>query len=99
MVSRYSSRSPYFSTKQTNWYLGYFEPRRIPTNVTDDLIQVEAKYHERPDLLSYDLYHTVDFWWIFAARNMDDIKDPIYDLRAGMHIYVPNIDFLSSIIF
>lgn len=88
----YSATSPYSGTPQTNNYLeyldiwpGYFAPFRN----TDQLITLGAKYVNRPDLLSADLYGTPGYWWIFAVRNPDQIKDPIYDMKAGITIYAP----------
>ena len=49
----------------------------------------EAQYTHRPDLLAYDLYGTPKLWWVFAQRNMDSIKDPVYDIEAGLEIYLP----------
>jgi hypothetical protein len=85
----YRQTSPYASTRQTSWYLDTLEPRRIPPDPSDDLIVVETRYENRPDLLSHALYGTPDYWWVFAIRNMNLIRDPVYDLRAGMQIMVP----------
>jgi hypothetical protein len=98
-MATYSGHSPYVTTPQNSWYLGYYNHRSILPNITDDLVVIEQKHQHRPDLLSYDMYGTVDFWWVFAARNMDLIKDPIYDLNAGMQIYVPSMASISSMVF
>jgi hypothetical protein len=42
------------------------------------------------------LYGTVKLWWVFAQRNMDVIKDPIYDMIAGTTIYVPKKSLLKN---
>ena len=39
--------------------------------------------------MAYDLYDDQNLWWVFAQRNMDIIKDPIYDIEAGLKIYIP----------
>lgn len=93
---QYSQRSPYSQTGQNSWCLGYYVHRSVPPNANDTLIVIDQKYHERPDLLSYSLYGTVEYWWVFTARNMDIISDPIFGLKAGMSIYVPSVDFLAS---
>jgi hypothetical protein len=85
----YRRRSPYAETGQTSWYLQRLNYRDVPADGTDMPMSVETKYVERPDLLSYDLYGTTDFWWIFAVRNPNVIEDPIFDLQAGVEIYVP----------
>jgi len=35
------------------------------------------------------LYGTPKLWWVFVQRNMDVIKDPIYDFEPGTEIYLP----------
>jgi hypothetical protein len=52
----------------------------------------------RPDLLSYDLYGSVAYWWIFLARNINVIRDPIWDMVAGMAIYVPTASRIQTLI-
>lgn len=88
----YDSRSPYKNTNQVNKYVQYLDfwsPIVIVPAVTDQLIKVESKYKNRPDLLAHDLYGTAQLWWIFAARNPDIINDPIYDFKTNITIYVP----------
>ena len=38
--------------------------------------------------MAYDLYDDQNLWWVFAPRNMDIIQDPIYDIEAGLKIYI-----------
>lgn len=92
----YQPSSPYSATQQTSWYLSNYEPRTINRDGTDLLKILETKYEHRPDLLSYDLYGSPNFWWIFMVVNPDAIKDPIYDFKAGMVIYVPTANRLSN---
>lgn len=89
----YSGASPYYTTDQTSIYLDYldfWQGTMIPPVSTDTLYTVQAKYDRRPDLLSNDFYQTVGYWWVFAVRNPDIIKDPINDLKAGVTIYIPS---------
>lgn len=88
----YSSSSPYASTPRANYlleYLDYWNGYYVFPNDLDTAYTVESKYENRPDLLSYDLYGSSKYWWVFSLRNPDKIKDPIYDLRAGITISVP----------
>lgn len=92
MVVTYTKGSPYFNTEQRNdlvSYLGFMEFRDIPSDATDMAISVSTKFHQRPDLLSNDLYGTPELWWIFIVRNPDQMVDPIYDLVAGLDLFVP----------
>jgi len=96
MAATYSRYSPYHSTSQDNGYLGLWSPRNIPFQKDDIFVEIESKYHQRPDLLSYDLYDTVNLWWVFAVRNPDTIKDPIFDLVSGSRIYLPKITTIKT---
>ena len=57
---------------------------------TDDVLyEIDSVYEYRPDLLAYDLYGDSALWWVFAQRNPNVIKDPLFDFRAGYRIYIP----------
>jgi len=88
----YDTRSPYSKTAQIEQYVSYLDfwsPVAIPAASGDMIIQLDTKYNNRPDLLSNDLYGTPQLWWVFAARNPDVIKDPIYDFKVNTVIYAP----------
>ncbi|ASV44766.1 baseplate wedge subunit [Agrobacterium phage Atu_ph07] len=86
---KYRSGSPYAATPQTSWYLENLVLRQIDRAPSDKKITLHPKYENRPYNLSYDLYGTRDFWWVFMVLNIDIIRDPIYDFKAGIEIYVP----------
>lgn len=89
----YDMSSPYGQTPQITNYLQYLDVWKSPvilSSSNDVLYMVEQKYKNRPDLLSYDLYNTTGYWWVFALRNPDLIKDPIYDLIPDVIIYLPD---------
>lgn len=94
--TKYRNGSPYAATPQTSWYLDNLVLREIREDRTDKPMVIEPKYHQRPYNLSYDLYGTRDYWWVFMVLNMDVIRDPIYDFRAGTLIYVPTKERLLS---
>lgn len=94
----YSASSPYAITQQTSWYLGPIRLRLIPSDTSDRYIAITSSYEYRPDTLSYDLYGTPAYWWIFMIRNMDQIRDPIWDLKSGMAIYVPTLERLQKLL-
>ncbi len=71
-------------------FLGLINYRKITKNTNDKLYQIDKSYHLRPDLLAYDLYGDATLWWVFAARNMDVLKDPLFDFLTGNRIYLPN---------
>jgi hypothetical protein len=94
----YQRRSPYNKTKFSEFYLDFYADREIPEDDSDILIELGEKYTNRPDLLAYDIYADTRLWWIFARRNMDTIKDPIFDFVGGIEIYVPTKDRVLQII-
>ena len=53
------------------------------------LYTVQVQYTHRPDLLAFDLYGDKNLWWVFSQRNIEILKDPIFDLIAGIEIYIP----------
>ena len=57
---------------------------QLPTSKT---IVLSAKYVGYPDLLSYDVYGTVDYWWILCMMN--GIVDIYTDMTAGMTWNIP----------
>jgi hypothetical protein len=88
----YDKRSPYSQTKQTRKYVQYLDSwtqLTVPSASDDQILTLDTKYVNRPDLLAYDLYGSAQYWWVFAIRNPDVIKDPIYDFTAGITIYAP----------
>ena len=100
-MTPYDKKSPYSATLQPSryvQYLDYWVPPSLTVGTDDQTIIVSSKYKHRPDLLSYDYYGTPKLWWIFAAYNPSVIKDPIYDLVAGMNLYVPAKSSLSGVI-
>ena len=81
---------PYKNTPVTNTvFLDIFKPVTIPVAGNDVLYEILPQYNYRPDLLAYDLYGKKELWWVFAQRNLDVLKDPIFDFVAGTKIYLP----------
>jgi hypothetical protein len=88
-MANYRKSSPYFLSKQNNLYLETLVIRPVPAEADDFLYKIENQYNHRPDLLSFDLYGTPKLWWVFIQRNMDVLKDPIFDFVPGAQIYIP----------
>lgn len=95
-MSIYANTSPYYLTDLSKGYLDVMSPRNIPAEADDILFTVTNTYEHRPDLLAHHLYANVKLWWVFAARNPSVIKDPVYDLNAGVKIYIPKITTLNT---
>jgi len=43
----------------------------------------------RPDLISWKVYQTVDYWWLICFVN--NIQDPFNDIISGDLIKIPNL--------
>lgn len=97
-MADYGGSSPYYKTTNTRFYLGRYVDRPIPSDGGDILVELTAKYENRPDLLAYDLYGDTRLWWVFYRRNLNIIKDPIFDFVAGMQIYVPSKAHVSKVV-
>jgi len=96
MSTTYSNLSPYYNSDQTKGYLDVWTPTAFPFETDDILYELESKYQNRPDLLSYDLYNTVSLWWVFAVRNPAIIEDPVFDMVTGIRIYLPKLKVLKQ---
>jgi|TARA_R110001606_G_scaffold397472_1_gene573980 hypothetical protein len=69
----------------------------VPKNPYDEEYVIQTDADERPDILAYKLYGSVDLWWVFALRNPDVIVDPIRDFKAGTTIFLPSREVINSL--
>lgn len=88
-MTRYHNSSPWKTTSQNNLYLELLRVRPVPAEKDDFRYVIENQYRHRPDLLAFDLYGDAKLWWVFTQRNMEVIKDPIYDFEPGVTIFLP----------
>jgi hypothetical protein len=93
----YPQTSPYYLTQVFNrQFLDVMVNRPIPVDPQDSYWQINQTYNLRPDLLAYDLYGDSELWWVFAQRNPNTLKDPLFDFVAGKYIYIPQLPNLKS---
>jgi hypothetical protein len=85
----YKKSSPWSRTAQNDLYLELLTIRPVPAEPDDFVYTIENQYKHRPDLLAYDLYGDPKLWWVFVQRNMNVLKDPIYDFTPGTVIQIP----------
>jgi hypothetical protein len=97
-MTMYAKTSPYYNSSMVNNYLDVINFRDIPKERDDILFELTATYEHRPDLLAYDLYKDHKLWWVFAVRNRSVIKDPVFDMVAGVKIYLPKASTLQRVI-
>ena len=98
MALNYSRYSPYANTELFGNYLDVASLPVIPGQADDVRYTVNKTYQYRPDLLANDLYGNSELWWVFAARNPNIIKDPVFDMRPGVTFFLPKKELLNSIL-
>jgi hypothetical protein len=86
---KYKNTSPYFQTSTYGSFLDVMINRTIAKKADDVLYEIDKVYENRPDLLAGDLYGDGALWWVFASRNPNVLKDPVFDFRSGVQIYIP----------
>lgn len=95
-MASYDNSSPWANTVENDLFLELLEIRPVPAEQDDFLYTIENQYKFRPDLLAYDLYGNPKLWWVFIQRNMNVLKDPIFDFLPGTRIYIPKQNNLSK---
>lgn len=95
-MAYYNRTSPYYSTDDSNGYLDVILFRNLPEQSDDILFEVTNAFEYRPDLLAFELYNDVGLWWVFAVRNKNKIKDPVFDMVAGLKIYLPKLSTIKT---
>jgi len=98
MTTKYSKSSPWAITRQNELYLELLQIRPVPSEIDDYRYTIEPQYRHRPDLLAYDLYGDPKLWWVFVQRNMDVLKDPIYNFEPGTVISIPKKQSLENVL-
>ena len=70
-------------------------PELVPQQ-GDLFVEVDSQYLGRLDLIAYDHYGDVDYWWVIALANgLDQIPT---DMRLGMTLRLPDKKYIDSII-
>jgi hypothetical protein len=96
-MALYSAYSPYYLTGAVNnEFLDIMVDRPLPKLSDDILWTITNVYNLRPDMLAYDLYGDSKLWWVFAQRNPNRLKDPLFDFISGTEIYLPKQDTLAA---
>ena len=96
MAAEYSKYSPYFTTERFGNYLDVLTYRSVPRTSQDILFKITKFYEYRPDLLAADMYGKSSLWWVFAARNPNTLRDPVFDFVTGQNIYIPDVKTLTA---
>jgi hypothetical protein len=93
----YPQTSPYYLTRIYNrQFLDVMVNRPIPIDPLDQYWEITQTYSLRPDLLAFDLYNDSKLWWVFAQRNPNTLKDPLFDFTTGTQIFLPQMSTLKQ---
>ncbi len=95
-MATYTATSPYYETRNNEFYLDLMVNRNIPKRTDDKLFVINQVYNLRPDFLAHDMYGTSELWWVFSQRNPNTLVDPLYDFRVGTQIYLPSLETLRE---
>jgi hypothetical protein len=98
MKIAYAANSPYAITPQTSQFIGTLVFRPIPADAGDQPFTLQLRHQYRPDRLSYDLYGTAAYWWVFCNRNAFLRRDPIWGFVNGLTIMVPAAVYLTGLL-
>lgn len=92
----YDRNSPYGKTEFYGNFLDVINLPAIPKLADDQFFTVNRTYTFRPDLLAFDLYGDANLWWVFAVRNPNIIKDPIFDMKPGVKFFLPKKETITA---
>jgi hypothetical protein len=84
--SRYASSDVIYYTENKLLTFKTYKKNTIPLSREDKYTVISPGYEYRPDLMSYNAYGVVDFWYrIMEANNLKDI----WEFKAGLNIRIP----------
>lgn len=70
-------------------HIQFIQKRWFPeTDETSTLVYIDAKYAQRPDIISVDYYNTPLYAWAILAAN--GLRS-IWQIQAGMYLKLPSI--------
>lgn len=95
---KYDPKSFYDKTEKTEFFMEYYEPKKMNFDITDYYMVIPTKFDLKPGGLAYELYGNAQLLWVFSVFNRDTIADPLFDFRAGKIIRVPTRERLRSIL-
>lgn len=88
-LNRYTNGTVTF-TRDGKQFLVLRKPLNLSEDNTDTLVTIRDDLTKRLDLISQKAYGTPQLWWVIAEFN--GIRDPLFDIRAGQILRIPNID-------
>jgi hypothetical protein len=68
----------------------------IPPDPTDFIVQVTQGLIGRLDLIAYEVYGSVELWWVIAEANQ--IVDPLTEVTLGYELIMPTANRVKHIL-
>lgn len=85
-TSRYRNSKVFFYGNERKITFGTYKKTLTPLSETDSFLTITKAFEYRPDLVSYKVYSSPDYWWkILEFNNMMEI----FDFKAGVNIRLP----------
>ena len=94
-LTRYTNGFSY-KDRSGNDFLVLRQPLQLDPGDDDILISVDQNILQRPDLISSKAYDTPELWW--AIYEFNGIKDPLFELKIGQILRIPNKERLIDAI-
>jgi hypothetical protein len=85
--SRYNGSSVIYYSENKFITFDTYKKQEYTPNSGDQYWVITPGTEYRPDLVSYNAYGTVDFWWRIMEAN--GLKD-ILEFKSGLNIVIPN---------
>jgi hypothetical protein len=91
VTSRYAEQTVVYYTEKKLLTYNTYKKKNYQPNQKDKFMVVTKRYEYRPDLISYDMYGTPDFWWkIMEANGISDV----FNFKTGLNIRLPGSVFV-----
>lgn len=86
--SRYANRKVIYYGEQNIITFDTYIRKKYTPQGNERVMVINKGVEYRPDLVSYDVYGSSDYWWsIMEANSIHDV----YSFKAGRTIILPNI--------
>lgn len=91
--SRYS-RGTAVLNRSDQAFLTLRKPLNLSEDAGDILVEVTQDILTRPDLIADRAYGDQSLWW--AIYEFNGIRDPLFDLKAGQILRIPELERLLA---
>ena len=94
-LSRYEKKEIQ-NTRDGQQFIVLRQPLNLEPASGDTYVTITQELEKRPDLISYRAYGKRDLWW--AIYEFNGISDPLFELRSGQTLRIPELARLEAAI-